>query len=272
MASLVGLRGVRAEGGGRRWRLNRIVSQIVAIVGALLLWQLVATTLTSEGTLPTPWSVGRALVGLWGTAAYWSALLTTLRAWAIGLLICSVVGVPVGLALGSSRVAMASTRWVIDFFRTIPTVALLPLLLLLFGATARMEITMIVLAAIWPIIIQSIYSVSQIEPLLKWVVRVFRFSVLDRARFLWVPSIALMVSTGLRLSATMALLMAISAEYIGGAPGLGSELVRMQTTLQRPEVYAYAVTAGLLGVAINVVIGRLQRRVLCWHPSIREGH
>ena len=70
----------------------------------------------------------------------------------------------------------------------------------------------------------------------------------------------------------MALLMAISAEYIGGAPGLGAQLVRMQTTLQRPEVYAYAFTAGLLGVTINVAIGQLQRRVLHWHPSVRGGH
>jgi ABC-type nitrate/sulfonate/bicarbonate transport system permease component len=258
--------------GRRPVRLGGLVTKIGALAGALLVWHLVATTsLTEPGAVPSPIEVAGALLRLWGTPAYWTALGTTLQAWGIALAICSVVGIPVGLALGSSRVATGSTRWIIDFFRTIPTVALLPLLLLMFGATMRMKITMIVLAAIWPIIIQSLHSVSHIEPLLKWVVRVFRFSPVDRLRYLWVPSVSLMVSTGLRLAATMALLMAISAEYIGGAPGLGSELSQMQTTLQRPEVYAYTVTAGVLGVAINVIIGRVQRRVLKWHPSIREG-
>ena len=69
------------------------------------------------------------------------------------------------------------------------------------------------------------YAARQVEPLLKWVVRVFRISTsTDRLRYLWAPSVSLYVFTGLRLAATMALLMTISAEYIGGAPGLGLEL------------------------------------------------
>ena len=185
----------RAEAGGRD-----LVLKIAAIAAALVLWQLVAGTLTRSGSVPTPVDVVEALFSLWGTSVYWTAVGATLRAWAAALLICAALGIPLGLLIGSSRFAAASTRWAIDFFRTIPTIALLPLLLLMFGATTRMEVTMIVLAAIWPIVIQSMYSVKEIEPLLKWVTRVFRFSRGDRLRYLWAPSVSLMVSTGLRLA------------------------------------------------------------------------
>ncbi|MGF9648330.1 ABC transporter permease subunit [Pseudarthrobacter oxydans] len=244
--------------------------KFVAIGAVLLIWQLLSVSpIVNSDSLPGPVTVFSALVGLWGTSGYWTAIGTTLQVWAIGLALCALIGIPAGLLIGVSVRATQSTRWVIDFFRTIPTIALLPLVLLLFGATSRMEITMIVLAAVWPLLIQSMYAAKQVEPLLKWVVRVFRISTLDRLRFLWAPSVTLLVSTGMRLAATMALLMTIAAEYIGGAPGLGLELSHMEQAFKRPEVFAYAITAGLIGLSINSALVLFQRRVLWWHPIIR---
>lgn len=262
--------GPRRATTARRASRNGLAAKVAAIAAALALWQFIAVgPLIEPDTLPSPVEVLTALIGLSGEATYWTALGLTLRAWALGLLLCCAVGIPVGLLLGSSKAATRSTSWIIDFFRTIPTIALLPLVLLLFGTTIKMEITMIVAAAIWPMIIQSMYAAHEIEPLLKWVVRVFRISRLDRLRYLWAPSVSLMVSTGLRLSATMALLMTIAAEYIGGAPGLGSELSNMEQSFQRPEVFAYAFTAGVIGLCINMLVVFLQRHFLWWHPSIR---
>lgn len=251
-------------------REGSILVQLIAIVVVLLLWQLLSVSpLVDPDSLPGPITVVAALLGLWGTGAYWAALGTTLQVWALGLGLCAVIGIPAGLLIGVSMRATQSTRWVIDFFRTIPTIALLPLVLLLFGATIRMEITMIVLAAVWPLLIQSMYAAKQVEPLLKWVFRVFRIPTVDRLRFLWAPSVTLLVSTGMRLAATMALLMTIAAEYIGGAPGLGLELSHMEQAFKRPEVFAYALTAGMLGLLINTFLVLFQRRVLWWHPIIR---
>lgn len=266
--SAIGARTTRGPAGDRGG--SGLIPKVIAIAAVLLLWHLLAVSpLVEDNALPTPIDVMQALLGLWGTSEYWTALGNTLGVWAVGLALCAVVGIPVGLLIGVSLRATQSTRWVIDFFRTIPTIALLPLVLLLFGATARMQITMIVLSAIWPLLIQSMYAAKQVEPLLKWVTRVFRLSTLDRLRFLWVPSVALFVSTGMRLAATMALLMTIAAEYIGGAPGLGAELSRMEQAFQRPEVFAYAVTAGTVGLLINMGVVLVQRRLLWWHPVIR---
>lgn len=271
-AALAGARLKSRKSGSASAGLRRVgsIPKLVAIAAVLILWQLLSMSpLVDSESLPAPVTVLAALIGLWGTSAYWTALGNTLQVWAIGLALCAVIGIPAGLLIGVSVRATQSTRWVIDFFRTIPTIALLPLVLLLFGATSRMEITMIVLAAVWPLLIQSMYAAKQVEPLLKWVVRVFRISTADRLRFLWAPSVTLLVSTGMRLAATMALLMTISAEYIGGAPGLGLELSHMEQAFKRPEVFAYAITAGLIGLLINSALVLFQRRVLWWHPIIR---
>lgn len=247
-----------------------ILPKVTAIVIFLVLWHLLAVSpFVDRGAVPTPWEVCLAMFGLWGESSYWNAIGTTLSTWGIGLALCAIIGIPAGLLIGVSFRATLSTRWIIDFLRTIPTIALLPLLLLMFGATLRMEITMILLSALWPILIQSMYAVKQVEPLLKWVARVFRVSKMDRLRFLWAPSVLLLVSTGMRLGAITALLVTISAEYLGGAPGIGQQLSAMEEVLKRPEVFAYAVTAGILGMTLNSIIVRLQRRLLWWHPIIR---
>lgn len=253
---------------GRRGR--NLVWQLVGLAAVLLIWQLAAAgPAVRGGALPGPVEVLKALVGLWGTATYWTALLTTLKVWSVGLAICIVIGIPCGLLIGMSLNATRSTRWVFDFFRTIPTIALLPLVLLLFGPSMSMEITMIVLSAVWPLMIQSMYAVKQVEPVLKWVARVFRVSRMDRIRFLWAPSVTLLVTTGMRLAATIALLMTVSAEYIGGAPGLGRELSIVEQAFRRPEVFAYAITAGALGLGLSMVIVFVQHRLLWWHPITR---
>lgn len=244
--------------------------KFIAVSSVLIIWQVAAMTpLVDTDSLPSPMMVLNALITLWGSSVYWTALGNTLSVWGTGLAVSALIGIPGGLLIGGSLRATQSTRWVIDFFRTIPTIALLPLVLLLFGATKQMGITMIVLSAVWPLLIQSMYAAKQIEPLLKWVVRVFRINTMDRLRFLWAPSVLLFVSTGMRLAATMALLMAIAAEYLGGAPGLGLELSSNELAFRRPEVFAYAFTAGMLGLLINIILVQFQRRVLWWHPIIR---
>ena len=157
-------------------KISGLMGKLIAIAAVLVLWQIIAISPIADGGLPTPVEVLQAFIGLVGTSTYWVAIGATLRTWAAGLALCAVIGVPVGLLIGTSLRASKSTQWIIDFCRTIPTIALLPLVLLLFGPTFRMEITMIVLAAIWPLLIQSMYAARQVEPLLKWVVRVFRIS------------------------------------------------------------------------------------------------
>lgn len=209
----------------------------------------------------------------WGelllTSAYWEVLSHTLAGWFIGMAISVLVAVPLGVAIGLNRFLSDSTRFTIDFLRTVPPVALLPVVLLSLGPTLTMKVTLIVVGTLWPMLIQSIYAASQIDPVQHAAARSFRLTRGDRIRYLLLPSVAPFVATGLRIAATVSLLLSVTGEYIGGAPGLGTALGSAELAGNLPEMYAYILTAATLGVAINIGFIGLQRRLLWWHPSIR---
>jgi ABC-type nitrate/sulfonate/bicarbonate transport system permease component len=75
--------------------------------------------------------------------------------------------------------------------------------------------------------------------------------------------------TGLRLSAAVALILAITAELVIGTPGLGKEIGVAMASSAVPAMYALIFVVGLFGVAVNVVFRALERRVLSWHTSVR---
>ncbi len=246
------------------------VWRLAVVVGALAAWQLaVRTGVLADSAVAPPSEVALALGDLVRSADFWSAIGETLRTWALGLGLSILIAVPFGLLLGSSDLLYRSSRFTIDFFRTIPPVALVPLLLLLYGASTRMVVTLIVMAAVWPLLLQSMYGVHQVDPVARDVARSFRLRRRDTVLRLILPSAAPFIATGVRIAATMSLLMAVGAELIANAPGLGDAIGTAQANAALAEMYADLFVVALLGVSINRAMRSLERRLLSWHPSHR---
>jgi len=181
----------------------------------------------------TPTDIVQEAAPLLATPAFGAALFDTITSWAEGLLVSLVVAIPVGLALGTSDLAYRVSRFTIDFLRTIPPVALIPVALLLYGATPKMAFALIVFGSVWPVLLQAMYGVHQVDPAMWDVATRLRAAAARPARFLILPSAAPFVATGVRLAATISLLLAIGAELIGGAPGIGAAITlhnRMATS------------------------------------------
>lgn len=262
-----GARRRRASGTGR-WQTRLL--QVAAVVGFLVLWELFALTPTAaKADMPGALESIRRLGELVLTGKYWAALAATSGSWAVALTASIVIGVPAGLAIGRSRRVLDSTKWSIDFLRTIPSVAFIPLALLLMGRTQAMVIVVAVIPAVWPLVIQSIYAGQQADPVLGRVARSFRLTVADRIRYVLAPDVLAFVWPGLRLATTAALLVTVSAELIGGSKGIGSEIMNAQIYNRSATLYAWVLTACFLGLLINAVLSVLQRRLLWWHPSMR---
>lgn len=195
----------------------------------------------------------------------------TLAAWAIGLALAVAVAVPIGVILGSSwRSYLASTA-AIEFLRPIPSVALIPLAILLLGRGLDMKVLLVAYASVWPILFNTIYGVREVDPLARDTGRAFG---LGRAAVLWriaLPAASPFIATGVRVSASIALILAISAELIaGGTQGLGVwMLANSQTGVPRELLYAGIVVAGLLGLALNTLLASGERRLFAWHPRVR---
>lgn len=249
-------------------RLGWILIQVAAFVLAGGVWG-VASLLFPASTLPPPTAVFARLGELALTAGFWSAVGITLGTFAVGLVICIVVGVPLGLAIGASTIATQSTRLLFDFLRTIPPIAILPLLLLVLGADFEMVLVLAVGGAIWPILIQSIYAARQGETLLVEMSAAYRIPRAWFIRHVFVPGAIPFVMTGLRLGTTICLLLTISGQLLGAAPGVGYEIANAQAYYDNTRMYAYVIVSALIGLIVNGGFWALQRRLLRWHPSVR---
>lgn len=211
----------------------------------------------------------RQLLALTTDPSFWSALGATLTNTGLGLLITVLIGVPVGLFIGLNRKASLSSSALIDFCRFLPAVAFLPLALLLFGATRDMVVSIVVISAVWPMLIQSIYATEQSDSVLQQVSKAFRLTRLDVLRHIYLPSATPFLFTGLRVSASIALLLSISAEFLGGAQGLGKTLNEALVNNKTETVFALVLISGGLGLGLNAVMHLARRRLLWWHPSER---
>jgi ABC-type nitrate/sulfonate/bicarbonate transport system permease component len=133
-----------------------------------------------------------------------------------------------------------------------------------------MALVLIVFGSVWPVLLQSMYGVHQVDPVARDVAHAYQFR---RRETIWgvvLPSAAPFVATGIRIAATMSLLLAVGAELIGDAPGLGQSISVAEQNGQVPQMYAYIVVSAVLGVLINLALLRLERRTLRWHAAHRS--
>jgi ABC-type nitrate/sulfonate/bicarbonate transport system permease component len=226
--------------------------------------------LVSTTYLPPMSRICMALADLVGEAAFWTALGDTVRGWFLGLSIAVALGIIVGFVIGTVPVLREFTASTIEFLRPIPSVALIPLAVLVFGTDLRSVLLLVVYAAFWQVLVQVLYGVQDVDPVAQDTARTFGLNRWARMRHVTWPTALPYVLTGVRLAAAVALILAITAELIIGAPGLGNEIGTAQSGGAIPRMYALVIVTGLLGVAVNVVARRLERWLLSWHPSLRR--
>ena len=252
--------------------MKKLGIQAACVAVLLFAWQLaVVTGVVPQSEVAQPATVAHRLWDMLATQAFWSAVGETARTWAAGLLVSFVVAVPFGLALGVNPLLYRMFRVTIDFLRTIPPVVLLPLALLLYGAREQTALLLAVFGSVWPLLLQAMYGVHQVDPVSRDVARAYRLRRRDVVRSVLLPSAAPFIATGVRIAATTSLLLVVGSELLGGVPGIGAQIAVDQTSaVQIPAMYAYVVVATALGVAANLLIVRLERRVLSWHSAHRS--
>jgi len=240
-------------------------------VAALAIWEVVSRTgLISQTDLPSMSTTMRELWELMHTRAFWSDFLYTLRGWALGLAIATALAVPIGILLGSSDFAASAFRVPIEFLRPIPSAVVIPLLFLTFGTSLKSELFLAAFGAFWPLLVQTIYGVRDVDPVTIDTARSFGVGRLERLWRITLPSALPYVATGLRIASSVALILAFTAELFMGTPGLGQATNYASSYALTDQLYAIAIATGFLGLAVHLFMSGLERRLLRWHPSQRR--
>jgi ABC-type nitrate/sulfonate/bicarbonate transport system permease component len=257
---------------GLRLSAGNVLLPAASVAAALGLWELISRTgVIDQRDLPAMSTSFRALWTMLQTGSFWSALLHTVRGWALGLGIATALAVPLGIGLGSSEFAARAFRVPIEFLRPIPSAVLIPLLFLTLGTNLKSETFLAAFGAFWPLLVQTMYGVRDVDPLALDTGRSFGLGRLERLYRITLPSSVPYIGTGLRISSTVALILAFTAELFMGTPGLGQKVNIAQAYGLEDQLFALAIAVGFLGLAIHLVFSALERRMLRWHPSQRQG-
>jgi ABC-type nitrate/sulfonate/bicarbonate transport system permease component len=239
------------------------------LVFAVVVELLPRTGIVSEQYFPPLSRMVSALVEEAGTQAFWTAVWDTVAGFGLGLVIALVAGIALGMLLGSVELLRRLTASTVEFLRPVPSVALIPLAVLVFGLGLQSTLLLVVYAAFWQVLIQVIYGVQDVDPVARDTARSYQLGRWARVRYLVWPTALPYVMTGVRLSAAVALILAVTAELIIGSPGLGHEIAVAQSSGAVPLVYALVIVCGLLGVLVNLGARALERATLSWHASVR---
>jgi ABC-type nitrate/sulfonate/bicarbonate transport system permease component len=253
-------------------RLGAALLGALGVLGALAIWQLVpAVGLVPEEDIPPASAVLGELVSQASGGAFWSAVGKTLAGAGLGLLIAVVAGVAIGTLMATNRVVWHALRPTVEFLRPVPGVALIPVAILVFGASMSSDVFLVAFGCVWPMIVQTIYGIRSLDDVARQTARAYRLTLADRLRFVTLPSAMPYIATGLRIASAIALVIAVTAEIVATNPGLGREIMLAQSAGLSEKMYAYIVAAGILGVLVHLVFSGLERRFLHWHQSQRGG-
>ena len=200
------------------------------------------------------WALGASALD--GTL--WQATGFTLMVAFSGLALGGGLGIALGIVLGLWRAAADAAFLSVEVFRPVPSVALIPLAMLVFGFGVRMELSIVAFACFWPLLVLTQAAVRQVPPQLLEVARVLGFSPARQVVKFVLPSIVPRMIVALRLGVAIALVVAVTVEIAANPNGLGYGLILAQQSLQPELMIGWLLWIGVLGYAVNAGAERLR--------------
>lgn len=215
----------------------------------------------NSDAMAPPTQAVKAFVAALGDGSLLQATGFTLGSAGAGLLLGASLGIALGIVLGLSRRAAQMSFLSVEVFRPIPSVALIPLAMLVFGFGFRMEIAVVAFATFWPLLILTQAAVQQVEPTLLEVSLALGLSPLARTAKVVLPAVVPRLFVALRLGVAIALVVAVTVEIAANPNGMGYALMIAQQSLTPELMMAWLFWIGAVGFAINAAALWLQRRV-----------
>jgi ABC-type nitrate/sulfonate/bicarbonate transport system permease component len=261
----------RTSGSQRpRRRFNaKHVYGVSAVVAVLVLWQIVAALRIKPAIiLPGPTDVIAAFRQLFASATIWADLATSGKELLYGLVLATLVGLPLGLLIGWYRNLSYATSPLINFLYATPRIALTPLLIIWLGIGQTSKIAIVFLMAIFPILINTASGVQNLDPAVLRVARCFGAGDLQIFRTIALPGSVPFIISGLRLAVGQALIGVFVAELSGATHGVGMLMNNAGQQFQTSVVFAGLFIFALTGVVLTGLLRAVEQRFAAWRPKL----
>lgn len=254
-------------------RRNEVILGVVGVIGsALVLEVLIRTHIIGGAGLPLPSAVARQAWGLLSEGHFWQQILFTLREWMLGLLIAAVIGVILGGLMGAALTVFQLFVLPVEILRPLPSIAIGPLLVLLIGAGMLPLSLTVAIACMWPILFNAMYAARAVDPVAIQTARTLHVSPFGIMTQVRLPAALPFMFTGVRVAASIGLIVAVSAELLFGAGnGIGGYILLASTSASNLNaVYAATLVAGVLGVLVNLAFAWVDKLAFGWKQGLAQ--
>ncbi len=214
--------------------------------------------------LPSPGATWRALVAGFTHGDLAVLMLGTIMRMIYGWALASLAGIALGALIGTSPALRTWLTPMLELMRPLPASAIVPVAIALVGLSPAMVLVVIIFGAVWPVLLATVHGFAAVEPRLHEVGRVLRLS---RAAFIvkiGLPNALPDALAGMRISLTVALILAIVGEMLASQQGLGTTILRAARSFRSAELFAGVALLGVIGLASNALLLTAERRVLRW--------
>ena len=248
------------------------------LIVLVLLWQWVTTAFPNR-FFPPPLTIVTNSYDMFFTGPPSSLFLTeamTVDTWGtvsrllLGFVLGSAFGILIGMAIGRSLVVRDLTNPIVEFLRSIPATATLPLFIILLGGDDAMRVAFIAYGVSWFVIINTAAGVSAIHATQIEMGQIFKVSRAGVLFRIVLPAALPKIFAGLRIAITAALLLAVVSEFILATNGIGYELVVAQATFALTDMWSWILLLAILGLILNLLVELVEHNVLRWDRLARD--
>lgn len=250
-----------------QWLKTSRGSGVILILLLLALWQFSALYLMDTPTWPPVTRIFQAWISDLLDGTLITNLLATFWRQMLGYWLAVVLGIGVGLAMGYFRVAYNLMEPLIEVFRPIPGPAYLPVLVLFVGIGDEMKVVLILVASLFPILLNTYSGVRAIDPVQFDTARTLGLTTAQTLREIVLPAALPQILTGMRISLAISLILAILSEMIVSNDGLGYFTLLAERTFKVPDMYAGIFTLAIFGYALNRLFLFGEARLIRWHQE-----
>jgi ABC-type nitrate/sulfonate/bicarbonate transport system permease component len=236
------------------------------LLALMIVWELSAQAGLFNALIIPPLSrIGRTFAELLWSGQIPLQILASLKRAAVGYLLAALVFIPLGIFMGLFDRVQGALEVVVEMLRPIPPPVVIPVAMLFFGLEDEMKIFVIFFSCAWPILLNTVDGVRNIDRILLSTARTFG---LPRRKIIWqviLPACSPQIITGLRVSLPITLILVVISEMVGSTDGIGYFILDSQRRFRVTQMYAGMLALAILGYTLNQLFNLLHRSLLAWH-------
>lgn len=243
-------------------KIKNIVIALIVPIGVLLFWEwIVKVGLVKATLLPPPTKLWKTFINLVSSGKLQDGLVISFGRVIVGFLIGSLLGALIGFLMGLFSTINRALSIFVNVLRPIPTIALIPIFIIIFGIGEKSNIAVIIIGTFWSVLLNTIGGIKSVDEKLLELAYVYRINSMRTVFRIILPSAITSMLTGLRLGLGAAWMSVVAAEMIGASSGIGYMIMFSRELAQTANMYVEVLIIGLVGLAIDRILLVIQNKL-----------